>query len=96
MTGAGPANNPLNFIIMVTLTTHIQEVTLQAYVLGAYDILFNQRSMSRDEVLNTFEAWGREFAKVDKKHCGETDWFYYDEVDNFIYRKIAELKEGKL
>lgn len=80
---------------MITLTTTIQEITLQAYAFGAYDILFNEQNKSRDEVLNIFEEWGKEFAKEEQKHHMETDWFYYDEADLFIQNKIEQLKNGR-
>lgn len=77
---------------MITLTTTIQEISLQAYAFGVFDYLFNKRNMSRDEILNLFEHWGREFEGICRAHTDEDDWFYYDEVDAFINRKFDEMK----
>ena len=77
---------------MITLTTTIQEISLQAYAFGVFDYLFNERNMSRDEILNIFEKWGEEFEDICRAHTDEDDWFYYDEVDAFINKKYMELK----
>ena len=77
---------------MITLTTTIQEISLQAYAFGVFDYLFNERNMSRDEILNLFEEWGKEFEDICRAHTDEDDWFYYDEVDSFINRKFNEMK----
>lgn len=77
---------------MITLTTTIQEISLQAYAFGVFDYLFNERNMSRDEILNIFEDWGKEFEDICRAHTDEDDWFYYDEVDAFINRKFNEMK----
>lgn len=77
---------------MITLTTTIQEISLQAYAFGVFDYLFNERNMSRDEILNIFEDWGKEFEDICRAHTDEDDWFYYDEADAFINRKFNEMK----
>ena len=77
---------------MITLTTTIQEISIQAYAFGVFDYLFNERNMSRDEILNIFEDWGKEFEDICRAHTDEDDWFYYDEVDAFINRKFNEMK----
>ena len=79
---------------MITLTTTIQEITLQAYSFGVFNYLFEREhnAMSRDEILNIFEEWGKEFEALEKEHEGEDDWFYYDEIDEFISKKYMELK----
>ena len=79
---------------MITLTTTIQEITMQAYSFGVFNYLFEREhnAMSRDEIFNLFEKWGEEFEALEKEHEGEDDWFYYDEIDEFINKKYMELK----
>jgi hypothetical protein len=79
---------------MITLTTTIQEITMQAYTFGVFNYLFEREhnAMSRDEIFNLFEKWGEEFEALEKEHEGEDDWFYYDEIDEFINKKYMELK----
>ena len=77
---------------MITLTTTIQEITLQAYAFGVYNLMQDDLNMSRDEIFNTFEAWGHEFAELEKEHYEEPDWFYYDEIDKFIQRKEKAIR----
>jgi len=82
---------------MITLTTTIQEITMQAYSpFGIYDYLFNTCNESRDEIFNRFEAWGKEFEALEKEHEGEDDWFYYDEIDEFLAKKFNEIKLSHL
>lgn len=76
---------------MVTLITTIQEITLQAEAFGVYKYLFFEKNMSRDEILNLFEKWGREFDEYEKKHVNEPDWYYYDEIDSFVLDKKARI-----
>lgn len=77
---------------MYTQSTDIQEITLQAYIFGALDILMGLKyNMSRDEAFNVFEEWAKEFEAEADKHLQDPNWFYYDEVDAFIQNKIAEL-----
>lgn len=77
---------------MFTLTTTIQEITLTANAHGVFDYLFNDHNMSRDEILNIFEDWGKEYEELAKKHEGDDDWFYYEEMDEFVDRKFTEIK----
>ena len=79
---------------MITLTTTIQEITMQAYTFGVFNYLFEREhnAMSRYEIFNLFEKWGEEFEALEKEHEGEDDWFYYDEIDEFINKKYMELK----
>lgn len=79
---------------MFTLTTTIQEITLTANAHGVFDYLFNDHNMSRDEILNIFEDWGKEYEELAKKHEGDDNWFYYDEMDEFVDRKFTEIKLG--
>jgi len=82
---------------MITLTTTIQEITMQAYSpFGIYDYLFNTCNESRDEIFNRFEEWGKEFEALEKEHEGEDDWFYYDEIDEFLAKKFNEIKLSHL
>lgn len=77
---------------MITLTTTIQEITMQANFFGVYDYLFNTCNESRDEIFNRFEEWGKEFEALEKEHEGDDNWFYYDEIDEFVNRKFNEIK----
>lgn len=79
---------------MISLTTTIQEITLTANAHGVFDYLFNDHNMSRDEILNIFEDWGKEYEELAQKHEGNDNWFYYDEMDEFVDRKFAEIKLG--
>lgn len=79
---------------MFTLTTTIQEITLTANAHGVFDYLFNDHNMSRDEILNIFEDWGKEYEELAKSHEGDDDWFYYEEMDEFVDRKFTEIKLG--
>ena len=79
---------------MITLTTTIQEITLQAYSFGVYNYLFERKHnpMSRDEILNLFEDWGKEF---EASHGEDFDWDtnpYYDEIDEFVMYKFNTIK----
>lgn len=74
---------------MVTLITTIQEITLQAEAFGVYKYLFFEKNMSRDEILNLFEKWGREFEESTKDHEWEGD--YYDLIDGFVLDKKARI-----
>ena len=68
----------------------IQEITLQGYAFGIFDILMGEKNMSREEVFSVFRDWAKEFEELHK----ETDWyvsFYYDEIDAFLARKKGEL-----
>ena len=77
---------------MFTLTTTIQEITLTANAHGVFDYLFNDHNMSRDEILNIFEDWGKEYEELAQKHEGDDDWFYYDEMDGFVDFKFTDIK----
>lgn len=81
---------------MITLTTTIQEITLQAHAFGVFDYLFNECNKSRDEIFNMFEEWGEEFEALAQQHKNDTDWFYYDEIDAFINKKFEEIKLSHL
>ena len=70
---------------------------MQAYSpFGIYDYLFNTCNESRDEIFNRFEEWGKEFEELEKEHQGEDDWYYYDEIDEFLVRKFDEIKLSHL
>lgn len=78
-----------NFLIMINTITTIQEITLQAYDFGIYRRLQDEKDMSRDQIFNLFEEWGKEF---DKKHEGyEWNGDYYNEIDTFIMAKNDAL-----
>ena len=68
----------------------IQEITLQGYAFGIFDILMGEKNMSREEAFSVFQTWADEFEELHK----DTDWynnFYYDEIDAFLARKKGEL-----
>lgn len=75
---------------MITLTTTVQEITLQAYAFGVYEHLFNAEDMSRDEIFNLFEEWGIEFELTHKDYPWEGDYYY--EVDKFVEMKMEVMK----
>ena len=78
------------------LMNTIQEITLQAYAFGVYDYLFNERNMSRTDILQLFVKWAEEFEESHK----DFDWLqgsFYDEVDDFIgYRFDSMITEDKI
>ena len=74
------------------LINTIQEITLQAYAFGIYDYFFNERNMSRTDIFNIFVEWANEFEELAKKHEGDDNWFYYDEIDEFVEKKFTEMK----
>lgn len=78
-----------------TIST-IQEITLRAKELNIFDELFNKRSMSRPEIFRLFEKWGTEFESEVIRHEGESDWFYYDEIDAFLNRKLQSVGNKEL
>ena len=75
---------------MISLTTTIQEITLQAYSFGVFNYLFEKRNDCRDEIFNRFEAWGKEFEEAHKDYHWNGD--YYDEIDEFVMKKYLEVK----
>lgn len=74
---------------MITTITTIQEITLQAYDFGIYRRLQDEKDMSRDQIFNLFEEWGKEFEKEHEGH----EWIgdYYNEIDTFIMAKNDAL-----
>ena len=74
---------------MITTITTIQEITLQAYDFGIYRRLQDEKDMSRDQIFNLFEEWGKEFEKEHEGHEWNGD--YYDEIDTFIMAKNDPL-----
>ena len=78
------------------LINTIQEITLQAYAFGIYDYLFNERNMTRTDILQLFVKWAEEFEESHK----DFDWLqgsFYDEVDDFIgYRFDSMITEDKI
>lgn len=67
----------------------IQEITLEAYIHGVYDILEREYIMPRDDIFALFENWAEEFevAYNDSPRPGD----YYDELDKFLKEKKKEL-----
>ncbi len=81
---------------MITFVTTTQEITMQAYAFGVYDYIFNECKKSRDEILNMFEEWAKEFVLLENEHEHDTDWYYYDEIDAFVNKKFQEIKLANL
>ena len=78
---------------MFTLTTTIQEITLTATnIPGIFDYFFNELNKSRDEILNIFEEWGKEYEKLAEEHATDDGWFYYDEMADFVQEKFQQAK----
>ena len=76
---------------MITKTTTVQEITVQAYLTGIYNYLFfGPANMSRDDIFNLFEKWAEEFEDLVK----DREWYgeYYDEIDRFVSGKKEQLK----
>jgi len=74
---------------MINTITTIQEITLQAYDFGIYRRLQDEKDMSRDQIFNLFEEWGKEFEKKHEGYVWNGD--YYDEIDTFIMAKNDAL-----
>lgn len=74
---------------MINTITTIQEITLQAYDFGIYRRLQDEKDMSRDQIFNLFEEWGKEFEKEHEGHEWNGD--YYNEIDTFIMAKNDAL-----
>ena len=77
---------------MITTTTTIQEITVQAYLCGTFSFLFSEKNMSRDEIFNLFEKWGVEFEERHRDFEWNGECSYYDEIDDFVQLKSDELK----
>lgn len=77
---------------MITHTTTIQEITLQAYEFGIYEHMFNEWNMSRDEIFNMFEDWAIEFDYRYRNHEWNGD--YYDLVDDFLMEKREQIRKA--
>lgn len=77
---------------MIDTITTIQEITLTANELGLYEYLFVNRNLSRDEILNLFEMWGKEFEKSHESFVWDGSVSYYDEIDKFVQNRLGELK----
>lgn len=75
---------------MISLITTIQEITMQASVIGVYEYLFDTCNECRDEIFNRFEEWGKEFEEAHKDYEWNGD--YYDEIDEFVEKKFTEIK----
>ena len=79
---------------MITPIATIQEITLLAYEFSIYNYLADKLDMSRDEIFNVFEEWGKEFNKVHENYNWNGD--YYDEIDAFVNKKFQEIKLANL
>lgn len=78
---------------MISLITTIQEITMQASVIGVYEYLFDSCNECRDDIFNRFEEWGKEFEEAHKDY-EDYEWNgdYYDEIDEFVQKKFTEIK----
>lgn len=74
---------------MKAATTTIQDITLEAYILGIHDIYENEYIMPRDDIFAIYQNWAEEFELAHEDY--EYDGDYYDEIDKFLKTKKAEL-----
>lgn len=77
---------------MSAAITTIQDITLDAYVCGVYDILDLEYFMPRDDIFAIFQNWAEEFEIAHKKYIYDGD--YYDELSKFLEKKKEGLKQG--
>lgn len=69
--------------------TTIQDITLDAYILGIHDIYENEYIMPRDDIFAIYQNWAEEFEIAHEDY--EYDGDYYDEIEKFLLKKKAEL-----
>ena len=73
------------------LINTIQEITLQAYTVGVYNYLQDERNMSRTDIFQLFVEWAEDFEKTHENF----DWMqgsFYDEVDDYLGYKFDGMK----
>ena len=67
----------------------IQDITLDAYILGIHGIYEQEYIMPRDDIFAIYENWAEEFELTHEDY--EYDGDYYDEIEKFLKKKKAEL-----
>lgn len=72
------------------LIADIQEVTVACVENDIYSRIFEDGSMSRDEIMELFAKWGREFHESHKDFIWDGSASYYDEIDVFVAKKFKE------
>ena len=72
-----------------TFISTIQEMTIEAYANGLYDLIQYKKKLTRKEILDTFVDWADEF---EKEHLGvELGDTIYDALGAFLDKKYHEL-----
>lgn len=74
---------------MVAAITTIQDITLDAYILGIHEIYEEEYIMPRDDIFAIYQNWAEEFELAHEDY--EYDGDYYDEIEKFLKKKKAEL-----
>ena len=69
--------------------TTIQDITLDAYILGIHDIYEKEYIMPRDDIFYIYQNWAEEFEIAHEDY--EYDGDYYEEIERFLLKKKAEL-----
>lgn len=74
---------------MAAATTTIQDITLDAYILGIHAIYEEEYIMPRDDIFAIYQNWAEEFEIAHEDY--EYDGDYYEEIKRFLLKKKAEL-----
>lgn len=74
---------------MAAATLTIQDITLDAFILGIHDIYENEYIMPRDDIFAIYQNWAEEFETDHEDY--EYDGDYYEEIERFLLKKKAEL-----
>lgn len=69
--------------------TTIQDITLDAYILGIHEIYEEEYIMPRDDIFAIYQEWAEEFEIAHEDY--EYDGDYYDEIGRFLLKKKVEL-----
>ena len=78
---------------MITKTSTIQELTLEAHEHPLWSYLYDEKDMTRDEIFNIIEGWAEIFEQVHGGYNWNGD--YYDEIDRFIAFCEEETRAGR-
>lgn len=73
------------------LIADIQEITANCIESGVYYRLFVDDGRCREDIMELFAKWGEEFHETHKNFHWDGSVSYYDEIDAFVKRKMAEL-----
>lgn len=68
----------------------IQDITLDAYILGIHDIYEKEYIMPRDDIFAIYQNWAEEFEVAHEDYLYDGD--YYDEIDKFLKQKKRDLQ----